>query len=101
MAKCLIAKTAAGAEANETRRAVVDCIEDLPERQRAAIVLTYYDELPNRQAGEAMEMKIKAFESILVRARQALRRCIERKGVAREDVAHENVARENVAGIAP
>ncbi len=74
-------------ETAQTREAVIGCISELPERQRAAIVLTYYEDLPNRTACEALEMKIKAFESILVRARQALRRCIERKGIAHEDVA--------------
>lgn len=45
----------------------------LPDRQRAAIVLTYFEELPNTEAAEVMEMNIKAFESLLLRARTALR----------------------------
>ena len=45
----------------------------LPERQRAAIVLTYYEELPNAEAAAALDMNIKAFESLLHRARAALR----------------------------
>lgn len=32
----------------------------LPERQRAAMVLTYYEELPNAEAAAAMDMNIKA-----------------------------------------
>ncbi len=48
-------------------------IAALPDRQRAAIVLTYYEELPNADAAAAMEMNIKAFESLLHRARAALR----------------------------
>lgn len=55
------------------RAAVAGCIRALPERQRAAIVLTYYEELSNLAAAQAMEMNIKAFESLLLRARQALR----------------------------
>ncbi len=46
----------------------------LPERQRAAIVLTYYEELSNADAAEALEMNIKAFESLLLRARAALKK---------------------------
>ena len=49
-------------------------IAALPERQRAAIVLTYYEELPNAAAAEALDMNIKAFESLLLRARTALRK---------------------------
>jgi RNA polymerase sigma-70 factor (ECF subfamily) len=52
----------------------------LPERQRAAIVLTYYEELPNAVAAETMEMNIKAFESLLHRARMALRQAFAAQG---------------------
>jgi RNA polymerase sigma-70 factor (ECF subfamily) len=55
----------------------------LPERQRAAIVLTYYEELPNAEAAAAMEMNIKAFESLLHRARAALRQAFAAQGDAR------------------
>ena len=54
----------------------------LPERQRAAIVLTYYEELPNAEAAEAMDMNIKAFESLLHRARSALRQALAAQGDA-------------------
>jgi RNA polymerase sigma-70 factor (ECF subfamily) len=54
----------------------------LPERQRAAIVLTYYEELPNAEAAEAMDMNIKAFESLLHRARAALRQAFASQGDA-------------------
>ena len=52
----------------------------LPDRQRAAIVLTYYEELSNAEAAEAMEMNIKAFESLLHRARAALRQAFAAQG---------------------
>ncbi|MFO6448833.1 sigma-70 family RNA polymerase sigma factor [Erythrobacter sp. NE805] len=51
-------------------------IAALPERQRAAIVLTYYEELPNAEAAAALDMNIKAFESLLHRARAALRQVL-------------------------
>jgi RNA polymerase sigma-70 factor (ECF subfamily) len=49
-------------------------IAALPDRQRAAIVLTYYEELSNADAAEALDMNIKAFESLLLRARAALKK---------------------------
>lgn len=52
----------------------------LPDRQRAAVVLTYYEELSNAEAAEAMEMNIKAFESLLHRARAALRQAFAAQG---------------------
>jgi RNA polymerase sigma-70 factor (ECF subfamily) len=54
----------------------------LPERQRAAIVLTYYEELSNAAAAQALDMNIKAFESLLFRARAALRKAFEAQGDA-------------------
>ncbi|TAD74291.1 MAG: sigma-70 family RNA polymerase sigma factor [Sphingomonadales bacterium] len=57
-------------------------IAALPERQRAAIVLTYYEELPNAEAAAAMELNIKAFESLLHRARAALRQAFAAQGGA-------------------
>jgi RNA polymerase sigma factor (sigma-70 family) len=55
------------------RKMTQAAIGALPERQRAAIVLTYYEELPNRDAAAALDLNIKAFESLLLRARQTLR----------------------------
>jgi len=69
-------------EEDEVRKAVAECIEALPDRQRAAIVLTYYEERQNKMAAEILAMQLKAFESLLLRARAALRGCVEGKGVA-------------------
>jgi len=68
-------------EEDEVRNAVANCIEALPDRQRAAIVLTYYEERQNRMAAEILAMQVKAFESLLFRARGSLRDCVESKGV--------------------
>jgi RNA polymerase sigma factor (sigma-70 family) len=67
-------------EAGEREGTARALIMALPERQRAAIVLTYYEELPNAEAAEAMEMNIKAFESLLHRARAALRQAWTAQG---------------------
>ena len=58
----------------------------LPDRQRAAVVLTYYEELSNAAAADLMDMKIKAFESLLVRARTALRAAVGAAGVSAADL---------------
>lgn len=62
------------AEEAQTAR---ELVHELPERQRAAIVLTYYEELPNAEAAAVLDMKLKAFESLLFRARAALRTSYE------------------------
>lgn len=60
-------------EAEQERARVVGAIAGLTDNQRAAIVLTYYEDLPNAAAAETMAMNIKAFESLLLRARASLR----------------------------
>lgn len=60
-------------DAERRRNATVVAIAALPDRQRAAVVLTYYEDQSNQMAAEAMDMNIKAFESLLLRARAALR----------------------------
>jgi len=61
-------------EAGERDRSARALIAALPERQRAAIVLTYYEDMSNVAAADALDMNIKAFESLLLRARTALRK---------------------------
>jgi RNA polymerase sigma factor (sigma-70 family) len=60
-------------EEDQTRARTIAAVQALPDRQRAAITLTYYEELPNADAAEMLDMNIKAFESLLLRARTALR----------------------------
>jgi RNA polymerase sigma-70 factor (ECF subfamily) len=69
-------------EAGERDNLAQTLVLGLPERQRAAIVLTYYEELPNAEAAEALDMNIKAFESLLHRARTALRQALAAQGDA-------------------
>lgn len=60
-------------EAAQTAAQVQAAIAALPERQRAAIELTYYQELSNQEAAKLMEVSVEALESLLARARRSLR----------------------------
>jgi RNA polymerase sigma factor (sigma-70 family) len=56
------------------RTARVDAaLAELPERQRAAIVLVHYQELTNIAAAEMLEVSVEALESLLARGRRALK----------------------------
>jgi RNA polymerase sigma-70 factor (ECF subfamily) len=57
----------------ERARALDGAVNRLPERQRTAIVLTYTAGLRNAEAASAMEISVKAFEALLVRAKRELR----------------------------
>ena len=56
----------------------------LPERQREAIVLQYYQELSNIDAAALMNISVEALESLLSRARRQLRSSLaDTPGLAR------------------
>lgn len=52
---------------------VAQALASLPERQREAIVLQYYQELSNNEAAALMDISVEALESLLSRARRNLR----------------------------
>ena len=66
----------------QRERQVASALQALPERQRAALVLSYYEGLSNLEAAGALELSVSALESLLVRARRALRQELESRGVA-------------------
>jgi RNA polymerase sigma-70 factor (ECF subfamily) len=60
-------------EATETARIVAAAIAELPERQRAALVLSYYEGLSNAECATVLDATVAGVEALLVRARRALR----------------------------
>lgn len=72
----------AGLEEDERGRAVAAAIAALPERQREAIVLVHYQDLPGAAAAAALGVSVDALESLLARGRRALR---ARLATAEED----------------
>ena len=60
-------------------------LEALPERQRAALVLTYYEELSDRQAADTLGMSLGALQQALFRARQSLRHMMNEKGLEQKN----------------
>lgn len=58
---------------NETAKRVQDAILELPERQRAALVLSYYQHLSQKEGAANLGIKEKAYESLLSRAKAALK----------------------------
>lgn len=62
--------------AAEERDVVRKALAEIPERQRAAIALFHLEGLSVREAATAMSMSEKAFESLLTRARQALKQSV-------------------------
>lgn len=59
--------------ASEQQAAVQCALGELPDRQRAAIALFHFEGLSGRDSALAMNLSESAFESLLTRARSALR----------------------------
>ena len=64
---------AADLERAELDLRIAAAIAALPARQRAAIVLTYHEGLDNAEAAAVLETTVSGIETLLVRARRALR----------------------------
>jgi RNA polymerase sigma-70 factor (ECF subfamily) len=76
------ADVAAAAERDETERRIAAAIGDLPDRQRAAIVLTYHEGLSNAETAAILETSVSSVEALLVRAKRTLREKLDERGGA-------------------
>jgi len=63
-------------EVDERERLVSAAINELPPRQRTAIVLTYSEGMSNAQVAEFLDTTVSAVETLLVRGKQNLRRAL-------------------------
>ncbi|MCB1592827.1 MAG: sigma-70 family RNA polymerase sigma factor [Alphaproteobacteria bacterium] len=76
-------------EALEERRlqeSLEGAIQNLPERQKEALNLCFYEGFSNKEAAEILGVGVKALESLLMRAKAALRDELGRQGY---DVQHK------------
>ncbi len=72
-------------EADELAARVEAALQQLPERQRAAIALSHYQGLSNIETAEILEVSVEAVESLLSRGRRQLRTLLatEKDGLLR------------------
>jgi RNA polymerase sigma-70 factor, ECF subfamily len=57
----------------ERKKMIERMIQELPERQKIAINLCFYEGFSNKEAAEVMQLNIKALESLLMRAKKHLK----------------------------
>ena len=62
----------------EEKDAIRKAMQELPEKQRLAFVLTKYEELPQKQVAEIMQISEGAVEQLVIRARKNLRKSLEK-----------------------
>jgi len=63
---------------SELERAVDDAIQALPDKQRLAVVLRRYEEMPYDEIGRVLSMSVPAVKSLLFRARTQLKESLEK-----------------------
>ncbi len=56
----------------EKQRKIIDSLQELPEKQRAAIILKYYEDLSTREIAEVLQKTVSSVEALLARAKQNL-----------------------------
>jgi RNA polymerase sigma-70 factor (ECF subfamily) len=64
---------------SELEQEVMGALRDLPENQRAALLLRVNEELSYREIGEILGLSVQSVESLLFRARQQLRASLGRR----------------------
>lgn len=62
----------------EEKEAIRKAIQELPEKQKLAFVLTKYEELSQRQVADILEISEGAVEQLVIRARNNLRKKLEK-----------------------
>jgi len=63
---------------SEMEAAIDRAIEALPEKQRLAVVLRRYEEMPYEEIGEVLSMSVPAVKSLLFRARTQLKESLQK-----------------------
>jgi RNA polymerase sigma-70 factor (ECF subfamily) len=69
------------AVASQRQSVLRGALAELPERQRAALVLHYFGETSAPEAARILNLSLSAMESLLVRGKRALRQALARRGV--------------------
>ncbi len=59
---------------------VKTALQRLPDRQRAAVVLNYYEEMSNQEAAASMEIGLGAYQQLLFRAKRKLKELLVEEG---------------------
>ncbi len=77
---------------NQRQAALEGAIQTLPDRQKAALNLCFYEGLSNREAADILGVSVKALESLLVRAKTALKEELSKRGMLNEPARRQSYA---------
>lgn len=68
-------------ERNDEQILLEAAIQNLPERQKLALNLCFYEGLSNKEAAETLGVGLKALESLLMRAKAGLKVALQERGL--------------------
>ena len=68
----------------QQREHVLKAMDDLPERQKMALMLCFFQEHSNKEAAEMMDVSIKALETLLIRGKRQLRTVFDQRNERHE-----------------
>lgn len=71
---------------DETQRVLEEAIQSLPDRQRAALNLCFYEGLSNKEAADILDVNLKALESLLMRAKAGIKDYMTRNGYLQDQI---------------
>lgn len=69
----------------ESRQSLENAIDALPERQKQALNLCFYDGFSNKEAAEILGVGVKALESLLMRAKAGLKQNLVQQGLINKE----------------
>ncbi|MGH1457163.1 MAG: sigma-70 family RNA polymerase sigma factor [Alphaproteobacteria bacterium] len=81
-----------GMERGERESMLEGAIQDLPERQKTALNLCFYEGLSNKDAAGIMGVSVKGLESLLMRAKTGLKDTLKRSGMLDNEDDYKEVS---------
>ena len=69
---------------NDVSAAMSAALDNIPPRQKQAIILFYYEDLSGAETAEVLNLTVEAVESLLVRGRKSLRQQLAKNPVRQE-----------------
>ncbi|MFN7613323.1 MAG: sigma factor-like helix-turn-helix DNA-binding protein, partial [Alphaproteobacteria bacterium] len=68
-------------EEKESRQQVASALRSLPESQQQAVGLCFYEGFSNQEAAAVMAISVTALQSLLMRAKNALKQKMEMRSI--------------------
>ena len=69
----------------QKQKALEGAMQELPQKQRSALNLCFYEGLSNKEAADILGVGVKALESLLMRGKAGLKDILTREGILEKE----------------